>query len=245
MARNTARKNGAKIPQHRKYSKPVKPVTDADMAFVNATLGLAEAEGHVAPPAKAVRRDQPVEPVATSKRNVKPIDPGKLGRGKTTKAAALARKAGKPPVSAAVMLPTGAVMLTPEQPDGTEAPTDAGKAERCSVCGKPLSKDSSQAQGMGDICAGKHALLPAGMTMHDYKQSLSQDEVPAGWIKLQQVYAETKKQHISRGRFLRAVGGDRHLLPPTDPVFKVIYVKGVRYMSGKALKALDKMKALK
>jgi hypothetical protein len=168
---------------------------------------------------------------------------------KAAKLRGVAPKAAKPQAGA---LPSSVAKRvrkpSPKPVVKKEAPKEASKQAKgamtkvCSFCGKPLSRHSSVEAGMGDVCNSKHKLLPAGMTIENYRSGLTEVDVPDGWIKLKEAIAKAKTKGVSGYRFLQACGGDRMLRKPLNKVFKVIYVDGARYIDSDCLKHLAELK---
>jgi hypothetical protein len=97
----------------------------------------------------------------------------------------------------------------------------------CSVCGKPLSDPESLKAGIGPLCRAK------GWTKEMWQAkmaTLKADEVPEGWVKLSEVADLCRKEGIPVTRLVRAVGGDRGMEDPIDPMFLVKYVGRARYL---------------
>lgn len=117
---------------------------------------------------------------------------------------------------------------------------DVGKggtgSEICSLCHKPLSRHTSISAGMGDTCAGKIKLLPAGTTMEDHYAKITVMDVPDGYIKLQDAIKKLKEKGISGYRIMQAIGGERMLRKPINSHFKVVFVGNTRYINGSCLK---------
>lgn len=122
-------------------------------------------------------------------------------------------------------------LLAKEQPK----PSKAGGSAICSICHKPLSRHESVAQGMGDTCAAKIAMLPTGTTLADHYEKISVDEIPDGYLKLKDVVEKLKVRGISGYRLMQAIGGERMLRKPINSNFKVVMVAGVRYINGACL----------
>lgn len=108
----------------------------------------------------------------------------------------------------------------------------------CSFCGKPLTKPSSVAQGMGDYCAHNKGALPNGVTREEHIASLTVTELPKDHILLKEVEQAAQKQGIARTRVLRAAGGNGGLHKPLNEHFKLVFFKGKRYLPGSVLKHL-------
>ena len=130
---------------------------------------------------------------------------------------------------------------TPEVEATVTPATSSGSAgtDTCTRCGKPLSKDTSITAGMGDICQSHTAAL-AGLSFEsyrEYKASLELEKEPDEfWLPLGEALAIAKeKQAITTARFMCAVGENRHLKPPIDPVFQVRWWKNRRYILKKSV----------
>ena len=170
----------------------------------------------------------------------------KLSPGRAAYQAALAKAKAKakakarsvepvaPPTAVAVKAAKAAkpkpVVLKAAKPKSASKPAKPALGSHCSICGKPLNRATSVEHGMGDICAGKMKLLPAGTTMADHYALLSLLEVPEGYILLKDAIVEAKAKKISGYRFLQACGGDRMLHAPFNANFKVVFVLGKRYI---------------
>lgn len=114
----------------------------------------------------------------------------------------------------------------------------------CSLCGKTLTRGTSISAGMGPDCAAKIKLLPAGKTLEDHYEAITEVEVPAGYIKLRDALKKINDKGISSYRLIQAIGGDRMLRKPLNSHFKVVLVNHVRYINGEALsnwKELEKI----
>jgi hypothetical protein len=109
----------------------------------------------------------------------------------------------------------------------------------CSICGKPLSRESSVERGIGDVCEGHVKLLPAGVTMAQHYEKLTLKEIPEGWIPLAKAVKAANAKHISTYRFFQVIGGDRLLRKPLSPVFQVKFFKHARYIQAECLKHFD------
>lgn len=107
----------------------------------------------------------------------------------------------------------------------------------CSLCHKPLSRHSSVSAGMGDTCAGKIKLLPAGTTMEDHYAKITVTEIPDGYIKLKDAVAKLKEKGISGYRLMQAIGGERMLRKPLNSNFKTVMFGNTRYINGACLKS--------
>lgn len=109
----------------------------------------------------------------------------------------------------------------------------------CEFCGKTLSRGSSVEKGCGDVCESKRKHLPAGVTIEQHYRSLTVPEIPKGWMLFSQAVREAMAAGMSGHRFIQICGGDRHITPPLNEHFRVVFVKGKRYISPTALKHLD------
>lgn len=208
MASRTSRK-GSKIVKHRVPKKPVTPLTEEEIqALTSDVLTIADGEGHPTPPSAETKVS-----LKRTRASTKAAKPAKAKPAKPAKA-------------------------KPAKAKAAPAAKKAHKEGVCSICGKPLSQASSVEAGMGDICQHKVSLLPSGMDMAQYRASLTTEELPKGAVKLRIAVDEAHKLGIGRSRFLKAVGGDRHLLPPLNDHFKTTYHKGARYLPGSVLKHL-------
>ena len=117
-----------------------------------------------------------------------------------------------------------------------ERPTSTGV---CSICGKPLSKHTSVSQGMGDTCASKIKLLPAGTTLEDHYAGLAVYEEPGNdYLPIGKAIEQAKKMGVSGYAFLVATGGDRHLRKPLNEHFQVVMFHRKRYVPKSSLKHL-------
>ena len=160
--------------------------------------------------------------------NGKKLSPGQLAYRK-----ALAKKG----------MGLGGVPLAPVTPV-TPVVLEKMLAATCSLCGKPLTRPFSASQGMGDICAGKIKLLPAGITMQEHYDNLTETEVPKDFVLLKEAIAAAREKGCSGYRFIQACGGDRMLRSPLNENFKVVFVAGKRYVSRKALQDLGCLKKI-
>ena len=137
---------------------------------------------------------------------------------------------------------TAAVQKVGQEVKSASASTVA--ATTCRICGKPLTRLSSIAQGQGDICASKIKLLPAGVTLASHYEALQEVDVPEGFILLRDAIAQAREKDCSGYRFIQACGGDRMLRLPFNPNFKVVFVRGKRYVSRLALQDLELLKKI-
>jgi hypothetical protein len=62
------------------------------------------------------------------------------------------------------------------------------------------------------------------------KAELSAEVAPEGWIKLSEVDKVCKVEKIPVSKLVRAIGGDRGMNPPLDPLFEVRFVGRTRYL---------------
>jgi RNA polymerase-binding transcription factor DksA len=108
----------------------------------------------------------------------------------------------------------------------------------CSFCGKPLTRPSSIAQGMGDFCAHNKGALPAGVSRDEHIASLTVTELPKDYVLLGEVYRAAIKAGYSGSRVIRATGGNGGIRPPLNEHFKIVFYKAKRYISSSALKHL-------
>lgn len=175
----------------------------------------------------------------------KKLSPGQLAYRKAQAKKGLTVKE-KPVVPVVEVTQAKAAMLRKQAKAATKAaPTTVAPVPTvatCSVCGKPLTRPASAAQGQGDICAAKVKLLPAGETMADHYETLSVVEVPEGFMLLKEAIALARTKGCSGYRFIQACGGDRMLRPPFNEHFKVVFVQGKRYVSRQSLKDLECLK---
>ena len=121
-------------------------------------------------------------------------------------------------------------------PVAKEANGDLPLADTCQICGKPLTKRSSQENGMGDVCSGKAGLLPAGVSFEEHIAKHTVPTIPKGFIKVKDAHVAVMEGDIVSGyRFIQAFGGNTLLGHVHSEVFKVVYVNGIRYISKKCL----------
>lgn len=102
----------------------------------------------------------------------------------------------------------------------------------CLVCNKPLTDPESIALGVGPLCRAKGWTKEAVAAK---MAELKQEKVPEGWIKLAEVANLCRAEDIPVSRLVRAIGGDRAMEDPIDPIFQVIYVGRSRYLSPEAV----------
>ena len=108
----------------------------------------------------------------------------------------------------------------------------------CSYCGKPLTRPSSVAQGMGDFCAHNKGALPSGVSREEHIISLTVTELPKGYVLLKTVYLAARAAGYSGSRLIQATGGNGGIRPALNEHFKIVFFKAKRYMPGSALKHL-------
>lgn len=113
-----------------------------------------------------------------------------------------------------------------------ESKSSRSGSDTCGFCGKPLSRHTSVQAGMGDVCQAKQKMLPKGTTLSDHYEGITKTSVPDGYIKLKDAIEFFNKKGISTYRVLQAIGGDRMIRKPVNGNFKVVLVKGVRYING-------------
>ena len=178
--------------------------------------------------------------VPVAKKNAE-ADRSAVARAHDRKAAKKADKAAKKSLKAGlgIVVPkktTKTTTKTTIKDKPARASKPASDEAVCTICHKPLSKHTSVAQGMGDTCAMKIKLLPAGTTMEDHYEKLTVGDVPVGYIKLKDAIAKLNEKGITTHRIVQAIGGDRMLRKPLNNNFKVIFVGRVRYINGACLK---------
>jgi hypothetical protein len=117
-------------------------------------------------------------------------------------------------------------------------------ASHCSICGKPLTRETSIVQGMGDTCAGHVKKLPAGTTLGQHYASLQLKDLTPDWVGLDVLVQAANKKGVSTYRVFQCIGGDRLLDAPLAPVFKVKFYNHKRYVSKDALKSIDLMQKI-
>lgn len=129
------------------------------------------------------------------------------------------------------------------KPQAAKQPAKAARSRSdeaiCSMCGKPLSRHTSVEAGMGDICRMKLSWLPKGVTLEQHYERITVNDVPDGFIKFADAYAKAREKGTSGYRFIQAIGGDRMIRKPINSNFKVVIVKGVRYINRDSLKHLS------
>ena len=108
----------------------------------------------------------------------------------------------------------------------------------CSYCGKPLTRPSSVAQGMGDFCAHNKGALPSGVSREEHIAGLTVTELPKGYVLLKTVYLAAREAGYSGSRLIQATGGNGGIRPALNEHFKIVFFKAKRYMPGSALKHL-------
>lgn len=69
------------------------------------------------------------------------------------------------------------------------------------------------------------------------RAKLTVKELPEGWIKLAHVADAFREKKIAVSRLVRATGGDRGMYPPKDPIFRIVYFNGARYLHPDVLTA--------
>jgi len=136
-----------------------------------------------------------------------------------------------------VAVHTAAVKLILKQ-DKPENERSGSNYGACSFCGKPLTRPSSIAQGMGDFCAHNKGALPGGMSREKHIASLTVTELPKGYVLLKEVYLAARKAGYAGSRLIQATGGNGGIRPPLNEHFKIVFFKAKRYMPGSALKHL-------
>jgi hypothetical protein len=138
--------------------------------------------------------------------------------------------------------------VAPKKAATKAAPKKAGAglgSPTCSICGKLLTRPDSMKSGMGDVCAGHIKQLPAGTTLEQHYAKITMKEVPEGWIPLAEAIVAASKKGVSGYRFLQVCGGDRLITAPLSKEFKVVFVRGKRYISKLALLPVNLEKAKK
>ena len=198
-----------------------------------------------APEIPAVQTADPVVPARKRKSYYVPVSQRVAADNKTAAKRAADRKAEKKAVRkgtvvtkkgiASLKIVAKAAAKKHAAKDEPKGASWSGEAV-CSICHKPLSKHTSVQNGMGDTCANKIKLLPAGTTLEEHYEKLSADEVPEGYLKLKDAIAKLNDKNISTYRVLQAVGGDRMLRKPLNSHFKVVIVAGTRYINGASIK---------
>ena len=136
-----------------------------------------------------------------------------------------------------IRLATVATKILPKPKEQKEIASVSGsEATECSVCGKPLSRHSSVENGMGEVCASKIKMLPAGTTLEDHYAKIMVDDIPEGYIKLKDAIAKLNEKGVSTYRIIQAIGGERMILKPLNSHFKVVMVNHVRYINNEAIR---------
>lgn len=77
-----------------------------------------------------------------------------------------------------------------------------------------------------------------GLTADVWKEKLASmtvDKVPEGWLGMSEIVKEARKQDIKVSRICSAMGGDRGMGEPWDPIFRVVYVGGRKFGSQEIL----------
>ena len=98
----------------------------------------------------------------------------------------------------------------------------------CEVCGKALSDPICVDRGIGPECFAKG--FTAAM-IAEHLAEMTVEELPEGMIPLSEAYRMYKEEtDIPPTRLLNACGGNRQLVPPIDPMFRMIRYKGKRYL---------------
>ena len=125
-----------------------------------------------------------------------------------------------------------------------KAATSKNGSATCTFCGKPLSRHTSVANGMGDVCAAKQKLLPAGMTLQDHYLTMTvlDQPDPKNYMPIKEAFVAASKKGISNYRMIIAYGGDRMLRPPLNEHFKLVIYKGRKYIPKSFLQNLDVLK---
>ena len=99
---------------------------------------------------------------------------------------------------------------------------------RCEICGKRLTDPLSVERGIGPECYAKG--LSAAVVAERLAEQVV-EELPEGMIPLNEAYRWYKEQtDIPPTRLLTACGGNRQLLPPASPMFRMVRYKGKRYL---------------
>jgi|WetSurMetagenome_2_1015567.scaffolds.fasta_scaffold77455_4 hypothetical protein len=131
--------------------------------------------------------------------------------------------------------PVKAVKASPKKGKKGELPTATGTGvskggEKCSMCGKRLTRGTSIQDGMGPDCARQIKRLPAGVTMEQHYEDLIVMELPKGYIKLKEAFKIVHQKGASGYQFMIACGGNRAMRPPLNDNFKMIFFKHTRYV---------------
>ena len=105
----------------------------------------------------------------------------------------------------------------------------------CPVCGKHISRAATVTAGIGAKCAHVQAqFTPAQLQAHYASVTGS---VPQGYIPLATLDKAVKaKKHqypgLTISKMVKAIGGDRALLPPMHPICKPVYNGRQRWVNG-------------
>jgi hypothetical protein len=78
------------------------------------------------------------------------------------------------------------------------------------------------------------ALVKNGATLAQaaqVKQSLSVKVAPVGYIKVAQLHVACKAAYVPVNKMVKAIGGDRNLMPVAHPICTPVIVNNVRYVN--------------
>ncbi len=84
----------------------------------------------------------------------------------------------------------------------------------------------------------KEPRLRKGLTQENWQEKLAAmtvKEVPEGFLGMSEIVSKARDAGIKVSRICSAMGGDRGMNEPWDPVFKIVYVGGRKYGSSEIL----------
>jgi hypothetical protein len=103
---------------------------------------------------------------------------------------------------------------------------------KCVHCGKLLVRDISVEREEGDYCS--HLFDELGHTkesLAQHRASMSASVVPDGYVKVASLHKILVREGIPVSHMVRAMGGDRGLLPAARPELVPIYVGNARWLN--------------
>ena len=118
---------------------------------------------------------------------------------------------------------------------GAPAPVTPATATVCGYCGKHISRHASVANGAGSKCVTLAAnYTPAALQAHYASVT---GNVPAGYIPLATLDKAVKAHKatipgLTIAKMVKAIGGDRALQPPVNPICKPVYNGRQRDVNG-------------
>jgi len=143
-------------------------------------------------------------------------------------------KKGKTPVGAPAPAPVTPATANPPLA-GLAHGTPHAANPVCQYCGKHVSRHTSIANLAGGKCVTLAAnYTPAALQAHYASVT---GNVPAGYIPLATLDKAVKAHKatipgLTIAKMVKAIGGDRALLPPAHPICKPVYNGRQRYVNG-------------